>query len=58
MPGLLPHNYAVADTYELPVTLLLAEQQLGLLFAANKTIINGKQCVADVQFLEVNIHFV
>jgi len=41
---------------ELPVTLLLEEQQL--LFAANAMIINGKHCVADVHFLEVNIHCV
>jgi len=39
---------------KLPVTLLLAEQQL--LFAANAMTINGKYCVADVHFLKVNIH--
>ena len=33
---------------ELPVTLLLAEQQL--LLAANAMTINGKHCVADVHF--------
>ena len=33
---------------ELPVTMLLAEQQLQ--FAANAMIISGKHCVADVHF--------